>query len=365
MFTLLDSTMMQRALDLAVRGLYITDPNPRVGCVVVKNDAVVGEGFTSPVGGPHAEVHALRAAGDAARGATAYVTLEPCSHHGRTPPCVDALIAAGVAKVVYAGADPNPLVNGAGHARLQAAGIAVLSGLHAEAAREINIGFFHRMQHGRPWVTVKLGVSLDGKVALANGVSKWITSEASRADVHRQRARSSAVMTGVNTVLADDPQLNVRASDIDMQGRTPLRVICDSQLRTPVTARVLQKPGSVVVFTTCDDENAAPLIDAGVEVLQVAADKKRGIDLHAAVQLLATRGCNELLVEAGPTLSGRLIEQGLVNELLLYMAPVVLGSQARSMLTLPDIASMNERWNFKLHECAQVESDLRLRFRAV
>jgi diaminohydroxyphosphoribosylaminopyrimidine deaminase/5-amino-6-(5-phosphoribosylamino)uracil reductase len=363
-FSALDFHMMQRALEQARLGLYITDPNPRVGCVLVKGETIVGEGFTSPVGGPHAEVNALRAAGEAARGSTAYVTLEPCSHHGRTPPCVDALVAAGITKVVFAVGDPNPLVNGDGRARLSAAGIKVESGLLADEAREINIGFFHRMTRGRPWVTVKVGASLDGKVALANGVSQWITGDAARHDVQKQRARSSAVMTGVGTVLADDPRLTVRADDIDMRGRKPLRVICDSQLRTPVTSKLLKEPGSVIVLTTNeDDAKIASLIGVGAEVLEVSAGPSGGVDLNAALQSLANRGCNELLVEAGPTLSGSFIEQGLVNDLLVYMAPVVLGDKARSMLTLPDIASMDQRWNFRLHECTQIGGDLRLRYR--
>lgn len=364
MFTPADTVFMQRALDQARLGLYITDPNPRVGCVLVKGEAVVGEGFTSPVGGPHAEVNALRAAGEAARGATAYVTLEPCSHHGRTPPCVDALVAAGVAKVIFAVGDPNPLVNGDGLARLRAAGIQVESGLLADKVREINIGFFQRMTTGRPWVTVKMGASLDGKVALANGVSQWITGEAARHDVQKQRARSSAIMTGVGTVLADDPRLTVRADDIDMRGRKPLRVVCDSQLRTSATSRLFKEPGSVIVITTSDDEaKIASLVDAGAEVLEVTQAQNGGVDLSAALQLLANRGCNEVLVEAGPTLSGSFIAQGLANELLVYMAPVVLGDKARSMLTLPSIESMEARWNFKLHDSAQIGNDMRLRFR--
>jgi diaminohydroxyphosphoribosylaminopyrimidine deaminase/5-amino-6-(5-phosphoribosylamino)uracil reductase len=360
-----DEQMMQRALVQAQRGLYTTDPNPRVGCVLVRDHQVIGEGFTSPVGGPHAEVNALRAAGEAARGATAYVTLEPCSHHGRTPPCSDALISAGVKRVVYAVSDPNPQVNGDGAAALRAAGIEVACGLLESAAREINIGFFHRMTHGMPWVTIKLGSSLDGKIALANGVSQWITGEASRNDVQRQRARSSAIMTGVGTVLADDPRLTVRASDIDMLGRHPWRVVCDSQLRTLPTARLFKEAGSILIATTSEDEaRIAKLVAGGAEVLQIAADGAGHVDLHAVLKLLATRGCNELLVEAGPELSGRLVELGLVNELLVYMAPMVLGSDARSMLKLPSITTMEQRWNFSLHECAQIGGELRLRLRS-
>jgi len=364
MFTAFDTTMMQRALEMARRGLYITDPNPRVGCVLAQGERVVGEGFTSPVGGPHAEVNALRAAGTAAAGATAYVTLEPCSHFGRTPPCVDALIAARVSRVIFAVGDPNPQVSGTGAARLEAAGISAAAGLLAEEAREINVGFFKRMQHGRPWVVVKIGMSLDGKIALANGVSQWITSEASRLDVQKQRARSSAILTGIGTVLADDPRLTVRSTEIDMQGRKPLRVICDSQLRTPVSAQLFREAGSIIVLTTnSDDEKTNALIKAGAEVLEVSAAQGHGVDLGAVFQLLATRGCNEVLVEAGPGLTGRLLQQGLVDELMIYMAPVVLGSHAKSAFELPSITSMTERWNFKLHESVAIESDLRLRFR--
>jgi diaminohydroxyphosphoribosylaminopyrimidine deaminase/5-amino-6-(5-phosphoribosylamino)uracil reductase len=366
MFAAFDTSMMQRALQLAERGLFITDPNPRVGCVLVKDGSVVGEGFTSPVGGPHAEVIALRSAGAAAAGATAYVTLEPCSHFGRTPPCVDALLSAKIARVVFAIGDPNPQVNGNGAGRLQAAGVQVESGLLADEARELNVGFFTRMREGRPWVVVKLGMSLDGKVALANGVSQWITSETSRLDVQKQRARSSAILTGVGTVLADDPRLTIRASEIDMQGRKPLRVICDSKLRTPTTAQLFREAGSIIVLTaSADEDRTQALIGAGAEVLEVPAAENHGVDLNSAFQLLATRGCNEVFVEAGPRLTGCLIEQGLVDELLIYMAPVVLGSQARSPFELPAIASMAERWSFRVHECRTLGPDLRLRFRRV
>ncbi|MBC7984170.1 MAG: bifunctional diaminohydroxyphosphoribosylaminopyrimidine deaminase/5-amino-6-(5-phosphoribosylamino)uracil reductase RibD [Candidatus Obscuribacterales bacterium] len=359
----LDNQMMRRALHLAEKGLYTTDPNPRVGCVIARDEKIIAEGYTSPVGGPHAEVNALLNAADSLQGATAYVTLEPCSHQGRTPPCVDALVAAGIKRVVYAVGDPNPLVNGNGHARLVAAGIEVTRDVLAAQAMELNIGFFHRMTHGRPWVTVKLGTSLDGKVALANGVSQWITGDASRLDVQRQRARSSAIMTGVGTILADDPRLTVRAVGIEMLGRHPLRVVCDSKLRTPTRARLFTEPGNVLIATTDGGANVESLLRAGAEIVEVAADAHNAVDLAVVLQLLAARGCNELLVEAGPTLSGRLVEQRLVDELLIYMAPTVLGSDARSMLQLPAIASMSERWNFIFHECQQIGGDLRLRLR--
>jgi diaminohydroxyphosphoribosylaminopyrimidine deaminase/5-amino-6-(5-phosphoribosylamino)uracil reductase len=359
-----DNDMMARALRLAKRGLYTTDPNPRVGCVIVRDEEIVGEGFTSPVGGPHAEANALVAAGESARGATVYVTLEPCSHHGRTPPCSAALIRAGVKRVVYAIGDPNPQVNGGGAAALQAAGIKISSGLMAAQARELNVGFFHRMTTGHPWVTVKIGASIDGKISLANGVSQWITSEESRTDVQRQRARSSAIMTGSGTVLADDPLLTVRAPEIDMAGRQVLRVICDSQLRTPASAKILKQPGATLILTRSQDANRKDeLIAAGAEIVEVAPDIAKHVDLIAVLKLLAARGCNELLVEAGPMLSGRLVELGLVNELLIYMAPVVLGAEARSMFTTPILDSMAARWNFQVHDVARSGADVRLRLR--
>jgi diaminohydroxyphosphoribosylaminopyrimidine deaminase/5-amino-6-(5-phosphoribosylamino)uracil reductase len=364
MFSALDTLMMQRALVQAERGLYTTDPNPRVGCVLAHKDAVVGEGYTSPVGGPHAEINALSAAGDKARDATAYVTLEPCSHHGRTPPCSDALIAAGVRRVVYAVGDPNPMVNGGGANALRAAGVVIESGLLEAEAREINIGFFSRMTTGLPWVVVKVGASLDGKVALTNGVSQWITNDQSRHDVQLRRARSSAVMTGVGTVLADDPRLTVRAEDIDMLGRRPLRVICDSRLRTPPTARIFQESGAILVLTLSEDEvRISALIAAGAEVLQIA-NHQAHVDLRAALQILATRGCNEVLIEAGPQLSGSIVGQELADELLIYLAPTVLGSEARSMLQMPSINTMEQRRNFSLYECIQIGDNLRLRYRS-
>lgn len=370
MFTQFDIAMMRRALDQARLGLYITDPNPRVGCVLVQQEIVVGEGFTSPVGGPHAEINALRNAGAAAQGSTAYVTLEPCSHHGRTPPCADALIAAGVRKVIYALGDPNPQVNGSGRDRLLAAGIAVQSELLSDEAREMNRGFFHRMQHSRPWVTVKVGASLDGKIALKNGTSQWITSEASREDVQKQRARSSAILTGAGTVLADDPRLTVRAAGIDMRGRNPLRVVCDAQLRIQPGAALFKEAGSVLVLTTAIDSAeketiAEALVQVGAEVHEVAADPSGGVALDSVLHMLAARACNEVLVEAGPTLSGRFIEQHLVNELLVYIAPVVLGAQARSMFAMSNIEAMSQRWNFRLHDTTRIGDDVRVSYRRI
>lgn len=358
MFTEFDHRMMARALQLAERGLFTTDPNPRVGCVIAAGERIVGEGWTDPVGGPHAEVNALRAAGDLSRGATAYVSLEPCSHHGRTPPCSDALIAAGVRRVVCAVGDPNPLVDGGGIGKLQAAGIEVASGLLAQQAERLNIGFFKRMRHGLPHVTVKVAASLDGKVALANGASKWITGEPARRDVQRLRARSSAVLTGIGTVLADDPQLNVRDPGIEMLGRQPLRVVCDSRLRMPLSARMLRVPGATRVYTTMS-AGAAPLEQAGASVHTVAADARGAVDLLAVLRDLSRHHCNEVLVEAGPVLSGRFLELGLADVLITYLSPIVLGGEARSMLALPAIDDMRERLELDLVEQRHLGKDIR------
>lgn len=347
---------MRRALQLATHGLYTTDPNPRVGCVIARGEQIVGEGWHSKAGEPHAEVYALQVAGDNARGATAYVTLEPCSHFGRTPPCADAVIAAGIKRVVVASSDPNPRVNGQGIAKLRAVGIEVVEGVLRDEADALNVGFNKRMRSGLPFVRIKLGASLDGRTALANGVSKWITGAAARADVQHWRARSSAILTGVGTVLADDPQLNVRAADIDMLGRQPLRAICDSRLRTPATARALQASGAIV-YTT-----AVPTHLGQAEVMQVAADNG-GVDLSAVLSDLARRGGNEVLVEAGARLCGRLLQLQLVDELLLYVAPVLLGDKARPLVELPELTGMNERIEFELLDTHTFAADLRLRYR--
>lgn len=324
-----DLHYMQRALELAARGLQTTMPNPRVGCVLVKDDSVVGEGWHERAGEPHAEVHALRAAGPAAHGATAYVTLEPCSHHGRTPPCADALLAAGVARVVVAMADPNPQVAGRGLARLAAAGVAVECGLLGQEALQLNLGFVSRMQRGRPWLRIKTGCSLDGRTALPDGQSQWITSAESRADVQQLRARSCAMLTGIGTVLADDPQLTVRSVDC---GRQPWRVVVDSRLRLPPTAKLLQTRGVLVVCAESDVARRAALEAAGAEVLCLPGNGR--VDLPALLAELARRGCNEVTVEAGAELAGALARAGLVDEWVIYQAPVLIGDPARGVATL-------------------------------
>jgi diaminohydroxyphosphoribosylaminopyrimidine deaminase/5-amino-6-(5-phosphoribosylamino)uracil reductase len=347
---------MAQALRLAEQGLYSTSPNPRVGCVLVADEKIIGRGWHQRAGEPHAEVHALREAGDKARGATVYVTLEPCSHHGKTPPCADALIAAGVTRVVVAVQDPNPKVAGAGIAKLCAAGIEVDCGLMEAVARELNAGFFARMTRGTPWVRSKIAMSLDGRTALANGISKWITGEAARLDVQHWRARSCAVLTGINTVLADDAQLNVR--DVETE-RQPLRVVLDSKLRMPLTARMLQGENVLIYTAVRDTKKIAALEKAGA-VVSVLPDGNGQVDLNAMLRDLAQCGCNEVLLEAGSTLNGAMLRAGLVDELLLYVAPQLLGDSARGMAQLGELTGLDQRVNLKWRDVRQVGSDLRI-----
>ncbi|MFZ2302673.1 MAG: bifunctional diaminohydroxyphosphoribosylaminopyrimidine deaminase/5-amino-6-(5-phosphoribosylamino)uracil reductase RibD [Gallionella sp.] len=351
-----DSLWMAQALQLAERGLYTTSPNPRVGCVLVRDGDVVGEGWHERAGEPHAEAHALQTAGDAARGATAYVTLEPCSHHGRTPPCADALIRAGVARVVMAVQDPNPQVAGQGIAKLRAAGIEVECGLMEAAVRELNIGFFARMARGTPWVRSKIAMSLDGRTALVNGESKWITGDAARQDVQHWRARSCAVLTGIGTVLADDPQLNVRGIETSRQ---PLRAVVDNALRLPPNARLLQQRGAVVYTATQDAQKIAALEQAGA-VVTVLPDANGQVDAAAVLRDLAARGCNEVLVEAGSKLNGALLKAGLADELVLYIAPQLLGDMARGMTQLGELTSLDQRIELEWKDVRHVGKDLRI-----
>ena len=367
-FTEQDQQYMRRALELAALGLTTTHPNPRVGCVLVLGGAVVGEGWHRAAGEPHAEALALAAAGESARGATAYVTLEPCAHHGRTPPCADALIAAGVSEVIYASADPDPRVDGAGAARLRAAGIRVRGGLSAAAADELNAGFISRLRRGRPFVRLKIAASLDGRTALANGASQWISSEAARADVHRWRARSDAILTGIGTVLADDPQLTVRLGDAAQ--RQPLRVVLDSRLRLPRSAKVLNATGKALIFSRRDAVGAELAVAAQAAMqadgigLEWLESDGRGLDLAAALRHLAgALQINELLVEAGATLSGALLRHRLVDELLIYQAPMLLGQEARALAQLPALSQLADAPRFQFTELAVVGGDLRMRLR--
>ena len=353
-----DQQAMAHALALAARGLYTARPNPMVGCVIVRDGEVVGEGWHPRTGQPHAEVFALRAAGDRARGATAYVTLEPCAHHGRTPPCAEALVAAGVSRVVAAMRDPFPRVDGAGFARLQAAGIEVTAGLMEAQARELNRGFLSRIERGRPWLRVKLAASLDGRTAMASGESKWITGAAARADVQHWRARSGAILTGADTVLADDPALTVRL-DPEVEVVPPLRVVLDTQLRSLAAGQV--RDGSAPALYLHGPDVTPP---AGLDAEFAALPLRNGrLDLDAALRLLGGREINEVQVEAGPVLCGALLRGGWVDELLLYQAPVLLGDGARPLLAGLGIQAMAQRLRLDLVEEARLGEDRRLLLR--
>ena len=351
-FSAADREYMVRALRLAAQGMNTTTPNPRVGCVLVKDGAVVGEGWHERAGEAHAEVHALRNAGDAARGATAYVTLEPCSHHGRTPPCADALVAAGVARVIAAMRDPNPQVAGEGLARLTQSGIEVECGLMEDDARNLNIGFVSRMTRGRPWVRLKVAASLDGKTALMNGVSQWITGTEARRHAHAWRARSCAIMTGSGTVVDDDPSLTVR--DVPCT-RQPLRVVVDGDLKTPPTAKVLADHGALIYTSR---SGRLP----GAEMVTLPAEAGK-VDLLGVMTDLGRRGINELMVEGGARLNGALIKADLVDELLIYQAPVLLGDIARGMFDLPELESLGEARRLVVLERRALGSDIFLRAR--
>lgn len=348
-----DARHMAQALTLARRGLFTTHPNPRVGCVIARGDEVVGEGWHEAAGGPHAEVAALRAAGERARGATAYVTLEPCCHHGRTPPCSEALIAAGIARVVAATRDPNPRVAGGGLAQLAGAGIAVDVGLMEATARELNRGFFARMQRGRPWVRIKLAASLDGRTALANGASQWITGEDARRDVQQWRAQSDAILTGSGTVLADDPRLTVR--DIPLR-QQPLRVVIDSALRIDPTARLLRESGKALIFTC-----AARTFQAGNAVEVIRQPGSGRVDLSQAMEVLAEREINEVWVEAGPGLSGALLTAGLVDEVFVYLAPRLFGDAGRGMFALGMVENLDAAPALNIVDVRAVGQDWRVR----
>jgi len=352
-----DVEYMARALTLARRGLYTTDPNPRVGCVLVKDGEIVGEGWHERAGEPHAEIIAIKQAGDNARGATAYVTLEPCCHTGRTPPCTGALTEAGVIRVVAAMEDPNPLVAGKGLQSLRDGGVEVVSGVLKSQAESLNPGFVTRMRHQRPFIRVKLATSIDGKTAMANGESKWITGDAARADVQRLRARSSAILTGSGTVLSDDPSLNVRDLDI---GRQPMRVIVDANLSTPETAKMLRLEGSTLIATASEDADQAEiLVSAGAEVICLPAGPDK-VDLSALMHHLAAQEVNEVLVEAGSTLCGSLIESALIDELVIYIAPHIMGHDARGMFRLPALEKMADRISLKITDVRAVGDDWRI-----
>lgn len=345
---------MANALQLAARGLYSTSPNPRVGCVILREGELVGSGWHKMAGEPHAEIHALEEAGPQARGATLYVTLEPCAHHGRTPPCVDAIIGSGVARLVVAMEDPNPLVAGRGLQALADAGIQTSLGLYEAQARALNVGFVSRMTRRRPYLRIKVATTLDGKTALANGISKWITSPAARRDVHRLRARSCAIMTGSGTVLADDPELTVRET---LTPRQPLRVVLDSQLRTPLAARIVGA-NTLFVAVRQDTQKEDALKALGAEVVYLESQGKP--ELEPVLNLLAERGVNELLVEAGGELNAALLQAKLVDEIVIYMAPTLFGHGARGMFAIDDIVRIDDRIDLVLLGQRRVGPDWRI-----
>jgi diaminohydroxyphosphoribosylaminopyrimidine deaminase/5-amino-6-(5-phosphoribosylamino)uracil reductase len=361
-FEAADHAFMARALHLAEKGLFSTRPNPRVGCVIVKNGDVVGEGFHLHAGGPHAEIYALQKAGAAAQGSTVYVTLEPCSHQGRTPPCADALIEAGVQRVIAAMTDPNPQVAGKGLERLRAAGIEVESGLLESEAAALNPGFIKRMRCGRPWLRIKLAMSLDGRTAMASGESQWITGEAARTDVQKLRARSCAILTGAGTVREDNPSLNVRASEDALSGPVadtqPLRVILSSKGERLSSSKLFDIDGDILIFS----ESGLPSTineRSNVESLKVTTGAT-GLNLNTVMDELGKRGINECHVEAGATLSGALLEAQLVDEIIVYMAPLIMGDQARGLFHLPQIKTMAQRISMRISDVRSVGDDWRI-----
>jgi diaminohydroxyphosphoribosylaminopyrimidine deaminase/5-amino-6-(5-phosphoribosylamino)uracil reductase len=362
-----DHAYMARAVQLAELGRFTTDPNPRVGCVIVRDGRIVGEGWHRRAGEPHAERHALTEAGERALGATAYVTLEPCCHQGRTPPCTDGLLEAGVARVVCAMVDPNPLVAGRGLRLLAEAGVTVETGLLETEARALNPGFIKRMEQGRPYVRCKLAASLDGRTAMASGESRWITSGAARRDVQRLRAASSAILTGIGTLLADDPSLNVRLGADDLPGmgpgetiRQPLRVVLDSRWRTPPGARILTLPGTTLIVGAVDDPGRmAELRGAGAEVFLCPGDSAQ-VDLGTLLEALGRREINELLLETGPTLAGAAVSAGLVDEILIYLAPHLMGDAGRGLFRLPGLDRMRDRIPLGITDVRAVGRDIRI-----
>ncbi len=358
MFTAQDHQHMARALKLAYRGLYTTHPNPRVGCVIAKDNEILTEGWHQKAGGPHAEAHAIYQASTSLTGATAYVTLEPCSHQGCTPPCSDALIKAGISRVIIASTDPNPRVNGSGLDKLKQAGIIVNVGLLEDQARELNKGFFSLHEKFRPWIRLKTAASLDGRIAMASGESQWITGEFARLDGHKFRAQSAAILTGINTILADDPRLTVR---IDSCERQPIRIILDSKLRTPVNSRLFESKGEILIFT-CEAENgeqALRLKDKGASVIQLDSENGR-LSITAVLDTLTSMSIWELHIEAGHILTGEFLKQDLVDELVIYLAPTLLGDAARGMFNIPGLEKLSQQKKVSWFDQRMIGDDLRL-----
>ena len=355
-FSPADSAYMSLALQLAEQGRYSAHPNPRVGCVIVNSDEIVGRGWHACTGEPHAEVNALAEAAGRAKGATAYVTLEPCSHVGKTPPCCDALIKACVGNVICAIRDPNPKVSGRGIEALERAGISVSSGLMEAQAEYINRGYLSRMRFGRPFVRMKMAASIDGATAMRDGQSQWITGKDARADVQRLRAESGAILTGIGTVLADDPSLTVR--DEKLGSMQPLRVVVDSSLRMPPSACMLALDGATVVYCARDDGHSR-LDAAGATVRKCPADDGR-VDLKKLVESLAQQGINDVLVEAGPVLAGNLLDRRLVDELVIYQAPHIMGSETRGMFSTPRWTQLSDRVELTITDVRRIGSDTRI-----
>ncbi|HBC57070.1 MAG TPA: bifunctional diaminohydroxyphosphoribosylaminopyrimidine deaminase/5-amino-6-(5-phosphoribosylamino)uracil reductase RibD [Gammaproteobacteria bacterium] len=357
---------MSLTLSLASRGLYTTDPNPRVGCILVNGGSIVGQGWHQKPGGPHAEIMALEEAGEKANGAVCYVSLEPCCHQGKTPPCTDALIKAGVQRVVAAMTDPNPQVAGQGIEQLIQAGVPAVAGISAADAEALNIGFVTRMSLGRPYVRCKLAMSLDGRTALKSGESRWITSAEARQDVQRLRARSSAILTGIGTVLVDDPGLRVRLEELGAypaeEVRQPLRVVVDTHLSLPEDANVLKSPGSCLIATTRSyDGYSKNLEDKGAEVLCLPQKGRHGgVDMLQLLQELGKREVNEVLLEAGATLAGHMLQQGLIDELVVYMAPKLMGDEAKGLFHLPGLETMDQICSLDIANVRHVGADLRI-----
>ncbi|MDP3663438.1 MAG: bifunctional diaminohydroxyphosphoribosylaminopyrimidine deaminase/5-amino-6-(5-phosphoribosylamino)uracil reductase RibD [Nitrosomonas sp.] len=358
MFSPADYAFMSYALRLAEKGLYGATPNPRVGCVITYNEQIVGSGWHERAGQPHAEINALNNAGGAARGATVYVTLEPCAHYGRTPPCVNALITAGIARVIIAMKDPNPLVSGRGKALLELAGIDVQVGLLEAEASALNVGFVTRMIHKKPWVRIKTAASLDGKTALNNGVSQWITGESARQDGHRWRARSCAILTGIGTVKSDNPQLTVRHIKTHRQ---PKKIVVDSHLVIPLDAKLLQAGEEVCIFTANNGnpEKNEALSKMGVRVIVLSNTQGR-VDLEKMITTLADFGMNEVLVEAGCRLNGALVEAGLVNEMIIFLAPHLLGDNAQGMFQLPELINLEKNKTLRIDDLRMIGQDIRI-----
>ena len=373
MFSANDHLYMTRALQLAEQGLCSTMPNPRVGCVIVKDGKIVGEGAHLKAGDSHAEVFALRQAGDQAKGATAYITLEPCNHTGRTPPCSQAIVDAEISKVIVAMQDPNPQVAGSGLAHLQAHNIETASGLMQTQAEALNPGFISRMTKNKPFVRCKIAASLDGKTALNNGASQWITSEPARLDVQHWRARSCAILTGIGTVLADNPSMTVRNAPSPLMGegwgeggtgRQPLRVIVDSQLQTPIDAKILQGGNVLIAFAKDAQNKSTALLNAGAQLLCIPNEQNK-VCLETLLSHLAASEINEVLVEAGEGLNGALLAQNLIDELLIYYAPKLMGSAAKGMLALPELTAMNQAIDLQILDMRQIGADIRLRVKPV